>query len=115
MTAISRSALQELARVAGGIPIWGCLPGSTAAQVGLRYGDILLEVNGMLTPTIDEYLVARDLREDGLDIVFLRDGEKLSRFVPFRVVTEDLREVAAQVVEARLMAPSEPAPKGPAS
>ena len=58
---ISRKQLEEMAATVQGIPVWGCLPGSTAAEAGVRYGDIVLGVNGMPTPGIDEYLAARKL------------------------------------------------------
>src|SRR5689334_16642673 len=59
---ISRKQLEEIAATVRGVPVWGCLPGSTAAEAGVRYGDIVIGVNGVPTPTIDEYLEARKLR-----------------------------------------------------
>ena len=47
---ISRKQLEEIAATVQGVPVFGCLPGSTAAEAGVRYGDIVLSVNGVRTP-----------------------------------------------------------------
>ena len=38
--------VQALAKALEGIPLLGCLPGSPSHDAGLRYGDVILEVNG---------------------------------------------------------------------
>src|SRR4051794_31869054 len=45
-TMMQRKQLEEIAATVKGVPVWGCLPGSTAAEAGVRYGDIVLAVNG---------------------------------------------------------------------
>ena len=46
---IAKRTLFELAKTLDGLPVLGCLAGSPAALAGVRYGDILLSVNGQRT------------------------------------------------------------------
>jgi S1-C subfamily serine protease len=61
----SRKEVETLADALGGMPVWGVLDGSVAARAGIRYGDVVLEVNGLKTPDARAFLEARDLRQDG--------------------------------------------------
>jgi S1-C subfamily serine protease len=70
----SRKEVDALAVALGGMPVWGVLKDSVAARAGIRYGDIVLEVNGMKTPDASAFVSARSLREDGATISFHRDG-----------------------------------------
>lgn len=74
----SRRQLSQLAAALGGIPVWGCLPGSAAARLGVRYGDVILSVNGHPTPDVEAYIEARNIRRDGLTAVVFRDGREYS-------------------------------------
>lgn len=115
MPMMSRKQLEEIAETVRGVPVWGCLPGSTAAEAGVRYGDIVVSVNGVETPTINEYLEARKLRTDGYDLVLFRDGRQFSVFVPFRPPSDPLTALALQIADGRYVAPpstSEPETKG---
>lgn len=105
---ISRKQLEEIANVVKGVPVWGCLPGSTAAEAGVRYGDIVLAVNGVPTPSIDEYLEARKLRSDGFELKLFRAGEELTLFVPFRPPTDTMLALATQIADGRYVTPEEP-------
>ena len=105
---MSRKQLEEIAAVVQGIPVWGCLPGSTAAEAGVRYGDIVLRVNGMPTPSIDDYLTARKLRSDGFDLRLFRAGAEIDVYVAFRPPTDTMAALAMQVADGRYVAPSEP-------
>ena len=98
---IPRKQLEEIAATVQGVPVWGCLPGSTAAEAGVRYGDIVLAVNGIPTPTIIEYLEGRKLRTDGFDLRIFRDGIELNVFVPFRAPAEPMAALAAQIADGR--------------
>ena len=112
---ISRQQLEEIAATVQGVPVWGCLPGSTAALAGVRYGDIVLEVNGMRTPSIDEYLSARALRVDGIELRLFRAGTELTLFVEFRPPADSLEALAAQLADGRYVGASDAAaapPKG---
>jgi S1-C subfamily serine protease len=106
---ISRRQLEEMAEAVQGIPVLGCLPGSTAAEAGVRYGDIVLSVNGLLTPTVDEYLEARKLRSDGFELRLFRAGVELTIWVAFRPPSDTLAALAMQVAEGRYLSP-EPLP-----
>lgn len=73
--------LPELVRMASllrGLPVLGCLADSPAAVAGVRYGDILLSVNGQPTPDWESYIRARNDDASHLDIVLFRDGAELS-------------------------------------
>jgi S1-C subfamily serine protease len=110
---MSRKQLQEIAQAVRGVPVLGCLPGSTAAEAGVRYGDIVLSVNGVPTPTIDEYLEARKLRSDGFDLRLFRAGEEIEVFVAFRPPSDPMAALALQIADGRYVAPdsSPPGPK----
>jgi hypothetical protein len=69
-------ALFRLAMALEGLPVLGCIEGRTAAEAGIRYGDILLIVNGRRTRTFADYVEAKELREDGMRVVLFRDGKE---------------------------------------
>jgi S1-C subfamily serine protease len=112
---IRRRDLEALAEAVQGIPVLGCLPGSTAADAGVRYGDILLEVNGLRTINIDDYLAGRRLRSDGIALRLFRDGNELSLFVELRPIQGEARwDVLAQMLaDARLGTEDSQAPPKP--
>ncbi|HKU39199.1 MAG TPA: PDZ domain-containing protein [Polyangiales bacterium] len=51
--------LSRIATALGGLPIPGCQPGSPAARAGIRYGDIVLALNGARTASWAEFFQAR--------------------------------------------------------
>lgn len=69
--------LQSLADAYGGLVVRGALPGSPSAKAGVRYGDILLAVDGRPTPTLDAYLAARGTSSTHMVVKVLRDGAEL--------------------------------------
>lgn len=69
--------LQAIANALGGLPIWGVLPHSAAAKAGVRYGDIVLRVNGFETRTMSEFIIAHESNPDRLDLDLFRDGKLL--------------------------------------
>jgi S1-C subfamily serine protease len=71
---IAKSTLFQLAKALDGLPVIGCLKGTPAALAGVRYGDILLSVNGMRTKNFGDYLEAKALRSDGMSVVIFRAG-----------------------------------------
>jgi len=105
MPMISRKQLEEMAEAVRGVPVLGCLPGSTSAEAGVRYGDIVVSVNGVPTPTINEYLEARKLRTDGYELVLFRAGEEFKVFVPFRPPIDPMEALVAQIADGRYVAP----------
>jgi len=73
---IAKSMLFQMAKTLDGLPVLGCLAGTPAALAGVRYGDILLSVNGQRTRTFGEYVDAKALRRDGMQVVLFRAGEE---------------------------------------
>lgn len=111
--------IERLAKTLGGIPIWGALPKSAAEKSGLRYGDILLKVNGQAIPSIDAYLSVR-LRSEGrtLDLTIFRDGEEVTlslRMPGSKSPSPDVASAVRQVVEGRLLPSKSGKPPPPES
>lgn len=70
----------ELARLAaalGGLPVLACRPGSPAEQAGVRYGDIVLSVNGVKTPDWASFVEARAKDTERMRFELVRDGVRL--------------------------------------
>jgi S1-C subfamily serine protease len=115
---LRRRQFEAIAETVQGILVLGCLPGGGAAGVGVRYGDVLLEVNGLRTMTVDDYVEARKCRSDGVALRLFRDGQELSVFVPFRPrdAEESWETLVELIAEGRFVGGSEsPEPKLPAS
>ena len=75
---VPKKSVFALAKALDGIPILGTLGGTPAARAGIRYGDILISVNGRRTHNFADYLEAKALRADGMTLVVFRTGaEKL--------------------------------------
>jgi S1-C subfamily serine protease len=68
------SNVSTMAKIYGGMPFLGSLPDSPAERAGLRWGDIVLAVNGLPTPDCDAFVKARMAREHGATVRFVRDG-----------------------------------------
>lgn len=114
----NRGELGKLATILEGIPVWGCLPGSIAQAAGIQYGDVVLAVNGMRTKDLDDYLTARNLRNDGAEVVVFRNGAEQTIDLIFRPTSEApdrlVETLVQQVVEQRLI-PVESEPPKPDS
>ncbi len=93
----SRVDLSRLAAALGGLPILGCLEGSSAAQAGVRYGDILLAVDGSPTETWDDFLRVRGKCRDRLVARIFRDGTELEVSIELRPSTRSPLELLAEV------------------
>jgi S1-C subfamily serine protease len=79
---IPKASLFALAKALEGIPVLGALGGSPAARAGIRYGDVLLSVNGRRTKTVLDYIEAKNLRSDGMEVTVFRTGsEKIETLV----------------------------------
>ena len=115
---IPRNQLEEIAAAVQGVPVWGCLKGSPSADAGVRYGDIVMVVNGMRTANIEDYLEARKLRKDGVELVILRDGNEMTLLLEFRAAnTTSVEQMVVELAEGRTLssAPPDLRPKGPAN
>ena len=71
------SRLERLAKLLGGIPVWEVFPNSGAAQAGVKFGDIILRVNGTKTPTFELFLAAGEKHLDKLEFEVFRNGRLL--------------------------------------
>jgi S1-C subfamily serine protease len=74
------SPLAQVARVAeilGGIPVWEVFPGSKAELAGVKFGDIILRVNGIATPTFKSFLAAGEVHFENLEFDVFRAGRFL--------------------------------------
>ena len=104
---MNREQLAKLAEALGGIPVWGVLPGSVSQRCGVRYGDVIISVNGMKTANADEYVEARSSRRDGADVVIFRDGREVLLQLSFGESTaatpERVLQVAQELATARLL------------
>ncbi len=77
MSPINPSDIFDVARIIGGVPVLGCLPGSTSARAGVRFGDIIVATNGHPVKTLDDYVRARRTRDDRVSVVVFRDGAEV--------------------------------------
>ncbi|HEY6033301.1 MAG TPA: PDZ domain-containing protein [Kofleriaceae bacterium] len=85
----SSEQLTKLATALGGLPVLGCRPGSPAARAGIRYGDVLLSVNGMPTPDWNAYVEARHARARAMKVAIFRAGEELEIELVFDAAPAD--------------------------
>lgn len=73
---LSRPELDKLAEALGGLCLLACLPGSPADRAGLRYGDIVVEVNGTATPNWVAYVNAVRAGGASMQLAYYRDGAR---------------------------------------
>lgn len=101
---IAKQSLFALAKALEGIPVLGTLSGTPAARAGIRYGDILLSVNGMRTRTVLEYVEAKALRSDGMAIVVFRTGTEQVEELTYEesALTPDRAAILAELVTLRI-------------
>lgn len=103
----SRVDLSQLAAALGGLPILGCLSGSSAAQAGVRYGDVLLAIDGIPTSTWDDFLRARQKKETSRGHItarIFRDGVELEVDIELRQPTGSPLELLGELIEERVIA-----------
>lgn len=63
-----------------GLPVRSCSPGSPAERAGVKPGDVVLLANGHRIENMQQYVVARALRSDLLELTVLR-GNRMIDFV----------------------------------
>ena len=100
---LSPSELARLATALGGLPILGCLAGSPADALGVRYGDILLSVNGLPTGSWDEFLQARSRNDGKLVARVFRQGEEFELSIPLRPSNKSPLEVLTELQSRGIM------------
>ncbi|HET9954749.1 MAG TPA: PDZ domain-containing protein [Polyangiaceae bacterium] len=69
--------LESLGKRLGGIAVGEVLPGSAADLAGVELGDVVLRVNGIATPTFEEFLVVAEAHLAHLEFEVFRDGHLL--------------------------------------
>ncbi len=101
---------QKIADTYGGILILGALPGSPAAELGLRYGDVLLSVNGVRTGAVEHFLEARALDGKRMRVEIVRSGQTLTLELDIskRTSKRSLQDVAERLVHPSSGPSSEP-------
>ena len=73
---VSASTMEKIAKVYQGLPLVACLPDSPASRAGLRWGDVVVAVNGIRTPDALAFVRAREARSGGALVRFVRDGQE---------------------------------------
>lgn len=99
----NRKDLCKLATALGGLPVLGCHPESPAMRAGVRYGDILIAVNGRRTPDWTAFIEARAMNPHEMDLELFRDGRSLNIVVTLDSMAIDPVEVLAEIVAERLI------------
>jgi S1-C subfamily serine protease len=66
-----------------GLPVWSCFPGSPAERAGVKKGDLVVLANGQRIENMDQYVAARALRTDKLELTVLRGRRMLEMTVDF--------------------------------
>ncbi len=100
---IPKRSVFALAKALDGIPVLGTLEGTPAAQAGIRYGDVLLSVNGMRTRNMFDYVEAKALRSDGMEIIVFRGGAEQKRELTYEGETlTDPAKLIAELVTLRI-------------
>lgn len=77
-TATLFAKLDRLAKLLGGIPVWEVYADSGAAAAGVRFGDIILRVNGKATPTFEHFLAIGEAHIANLEFEVFRNGQTLT-------------------------------------
>jgi C-terminal processing protease CtpA/Prc len=94
---LNRTDLVTIAKALGGLPVFGCLSGSPADRAGIRYGDVLLSVDGHSTPSWDEYIEIRKRSGATILVRLFREG---SEFEVELVLQQDVAVTPASIADA---------------
>lgn len=106
----------KLAKVLEGVPILGCLPGTPAALAGVRYGDVLLSVNGMRIRSLTDFVEAKWLDETGMRVIIFRDGVEQTFELVYAQRSQkpvDTKAILAELAQMRILqSDADPTRKG---
>jgi C-terminal processing protease CtpA/Prc len=58
-----------------GLPVWFCFPGSPAERAGVRVGDRLLIVNGVVMSNMDSFIEARNRDRARMSVTLQRGND----------------------------------------
>ncbi len=95
--------LSKLAAALEGLPILGCRPNSPSARAGLRYGDILLSVDGVATPDWATFIEVRERCVGTMVVEVFRDGDQLRFEVSLAEGPLDVPTVLAELIAERIV------------
>jgi S1-C subfamily serine protease len=84
---VNPAQLQRIASTLGGIAVWSTAENSLARAAGLRYGDVILSVNGEPTPSIRAYFKAKALSAERMTLTYFRLGRTHHVSVPISRVS----------------------------
>ncbi|MET0386281.1 MAG: PDZ domain-containing protein, partial [Polyangiales bacterium] len=96
----------RLATALGGLPILGCLAGSPADGAGIRYGDILLSIDGMPTASWDDFVRARSRCAGQLRLRVFRQGTEFDVSVALRAAAKTPFEIVEELHERGVLTAS---------
>jgi predicted metalloprotease with PDZ domain len=91
----------------GGLPIMGCLKGSPADLAGIRYGDILLSINGTPTPSWSAFFQARRQCKGSIVVRVFRQGAEFDVRMVLPEAIKTPREVLEELRQRDLLPRSE--------
>ena len=94
---LTPAELARLATALGGLPILGCLAGSPAEDAGVRYGDILLSLDGMPTSSWDDFVRARTQAGRAIVVRVFRQGQELDLSIELRRSDKTPEQVIAEL------------------
>lgn len=111
---IPRKSLEAIAAALEGLPVLGVLPGTPAARAGVRYGDVVLSVNGRRTRTVADYVEAKDLDPKGMIVVVFRSGEAATHTLAYdrSAHPPDPLRLLVDVAAMRIVDPGDGEPGG---
>ena len=99
----SPSDLTRIADAMGGLPIMGCLKNSPADLAGIRYGDILLSINGKPTPSWTEFFQARRQSKGQIVVRVFRQGDEFEVTMDLPTAIRAPREVLEELRQRDLL------------
>ncbi|HEY5934447.1 MAG TPA: PDZ domain-containing protein [Kofleriaceae bacterium] len=100
---IDRTDLAKLAAALGGLPVLACRPGSPAALAGVRYGDIVLAVNGIKTPDWATFIEARGTDAAKMRLLLFRDGTEVDLEIELSTTPLDPAALLAEIIAERIV------------